>query len=169
MASAPSSELSRRGSVRELQRAFRDAPDPELTALVGTHEAEFAGWLRLGGPLSMSLTGMHRWWGKRFRVAGAGGDTLEGENLLRRRGRLEESIPMRARIGPSRVDGRPAIVISYPPDARWPHRRVRDELRPLDDHTLLGLSFGLPGAPRRGAPFILHRRDEDSPFPPGSS
>jgi hypothetical protein len=87
-------------------------------------------------------------------------DSLEGENLLRRRGRLVESIPMTAQIAPSRVDDRPAIVIEYPPDARWPHRRVNDELRPLGENTLIGLSFGLPLAPRGGAPFLLHRRDE---------
>jgi hypothetical protein len=146
-------------SVRELQRAFRDAPEPELDALIGTHEAEFAGWLRLGGPLAMRVTGMPGWWGKRFRAAG-GGDSLEGENLLRRQGRLVESIPMTAQIAPSRVDGRRAILIRYPPDARWPHNRVNDELRPLDDQTLLGLSFGLPLAPPGGARFILHREDE---------
>ena len=98
--------------------------------------------------------------GKQFRRAAGDGDSLEGENLLRRRGHFVESIPMTAQIAASRVDGRPALVISYPPDARWPHRRVRDELRPLDERTLLGLSFGLPLAPRGGAPFILHRRAE---------
>jgi hypothetical protein len=148
------------GSVRALQRSFRESPVPELSALVGRHEANFAGWLRLGGPLAMSLTGMHGWWGKRFRAPAGDRGTLEGENLLQRRGRLVASIPMTARVAPSRVDGRPAIVISYPPDARWPHRRVEDELRPVDDRTLLGLSFGLPLAPREGAPFILQRRDE---------
>jgi hypothetical protein len=107
----------------------------------------------------MSLTGMHGWWGKQFRPRAGAGDALEGENLVRRRGRLVESIPMTARLAPSRVDGRTAIVIRYPPDARWPHRMVTDELRPLDDHTLLGLSFGLPLAPRAGAPFILQRRE----------
>jgi hypothetical protein len=101
---------------------------------------------------------MAGWWGKQFRAPASGGDSLEGENLLLRRGRLVESIPMRAHIGPSRVDGRPALVVKYPADARWPHRRVTDELRPLDDNTLLGLSFGLPFAPRKGAPFILRRR-----------
>jgi hypothetical protein len=151
---------SPRGSVRSLQRAFRDAPAPELGALVGNHEARFAGWLRVGGPLAMRLTGMPGWWGKRFRTPAGDDDLLEGENLLLRGGRLVESIPMRARIGSSRVDGRPALLISYPPDARWPHRRVNDELRPLDEGTLLGLSFGLPLAPRGGAPFILHRRGE---------
>jgi hypothetical protein len=151
---------SPRGSVHALQQAFRDAPAPELGALVGSHEATFAGWLRLGGPLAMRLTGMPGWWGKRFRAPVGDGDSLEGENLLLRRGRLVESIPMRARIGSSRVDGRPALLISYPPDARWPHRRVNDELHPLDEGTLLGLSFGLPLAPRGGAPFILHRHHE---------
>jgi hypothetical protein len=153
------SEPNSKRSVRVLRRAFRDAPSPELAALVGTHEAEFAGWLRLGGPLAMRLTGMPGWLGKAFR-ARAGADMLEGENLLLRRGRLVESIPMTAKIAPSRVDGRPALVITYPPDARWPHRRVTDELRPLDECTLLGLSFGLPLAPRGGAPFVLHRRPD---------
>lgn len=153
-------ETHPRGSVRALQRTFRAAAEPELGALVGRHQATFSGWLRLGGPLSMSLTGMHGWWGKQFRPApAAGGDTLEGENLVRRHGRLVESIPMSAQLGPSRVDGRTAILVEYPPDAPWPHNRVRDELRPLDDRTLLGLSFGLPLAPRGGAPFVVHRRD----------
>lgn len=157
MSTAPS-----RVSVRALQRAFREAPAPELAALVGRHEAKFAGWLRLGGPLAMGLTGMPGWWGKQFRAPTGGGDSLQGENLLRWRGRLVESIPMTAEIARSRVDGRPALVISYPADARWPHRRVKDELRPLDQHTLLGLSFGLPLAPRGGAPFVLHRQGVDA-------
>jgi hypothetical protein len=156
-----------RGSVRALQREFHDAPAPELAALVGSHEARFAGWLRLGGPLAMRLTGMPGWWGKRFRPPAADGDSLEGENLLRRGGQLVPSIPMRATIAPSRVDGKSALLITYPPDARWPHRRVNDELRPLDEGTLLGLSFGLPLAPRGGAPFILHRREEAAETEPG--
>jgi putative intracellular protease/amidase len=152
------SELDPGRSVPALRRAFRDAAEPTLAALEGRHEAKFAGWLRLGGPLAMSLTGMHGWWGKQFRPAQGGGDSLEGENLLRQRGRLVESIPITAQIARSRVDGRPALVIDYPEDAPWPHHRVQDELRPLDERTLLGLSFGLPLAPPAGAPFVLHRR-----------
>jgi hypothetical protein len=110
----------------------------------------------------MGVTGMRGWWGKQFRASGAGGDTLEGENLLNRQGEIGESIPMTAEIAPSRVDGCATILIRYPPDAHWPHHRVNDELRPLDENTLLGLSFGLPLAPRGGAPFILHRRGEAS-------
>jgi hypothetical protein len=155
-------ELNTKGSVGDLQRAFREAPEPELSALVGSHEAEFVGpaWLRLPGPLTMRLTGMPGWCGKRFRAPADGGDSLEGENLLRRQGRIVGSIPMRAELAPSRVDGRPALVVSYPPDARRPWRDVNDELRPLDERTLLGLTFGIPGAPRGGSPFLLHRMEE---------
>jgi hypothetical protein len=151
-------ELKPTGSVPALRRAFNEAPAPELADLIGRYEATFAGWLRVGGALAMGLTGMAGWWGKQFRAPAHGEDSLEGENLLRRRGQLVESIPMRAHIGPSRIDGRPALVVKYPADARWPHNRVTDELRPLDDETLLGLSFGLPLAPRDGAPFLLRRR-----------
>jgi hypothetical protein len=114
------SELNPKGSVRALQRSFRELAEPELGALVGRHEAKFVGWLRFGGPLAMSLTGMHGWWGKQFRPRTPDLDSLEGENLLRRRGRFVESIPMTGQIAPSRVDDRPALVINYPPDARWP-------------------------------------------------
>jgi hypothetical protein len=156
------SGLSDKRSLRALHRAFREAPTPELARLIGSHEAEFVGpaWLRLPSPLTMRLTGMPGWCGKAFRTPAEGGDSLEGENLLRRRGQLVPSIPMSAELAPSRVDGRPALVVSYPPDARWPWRRVNDELRALDERTLLGLTFGIPGAPRGGSPFLLHRMEE---------
>jgi cholesterol oxidase len=158
----PTSGLNVKASVRELQQAFREAPEPELGALVGLHEAEYAGpaWMRLAGPLAMRLTKMPGWWGKAFRAPMEGADELEGENVLRRGGNLESSIPMRARVAPSRVDGRPALVVSYPPDAPYPWPRVGDELRPVDDRTLLGLTWGIPGGPRDGTPFVLHRRED---------
>src|SRR2546422_664522 len=98
-------------SGHALQRMFREAPAPELASLVGTHEAEFAGWLRLAGPLAMRLTGMPGWWGKRFRAPAGGGGPLEGENLLRRQGQLVESIPMAAQLAPPGPDGGPALLI----------------------------------------------------------
>jgi hypothetical protein len=87
-------DLVQHRSVLALQRAFREAPAPELVALVGRHEAKSAGWLRLVGPLSMSLTGMHGWWGKQVRCRADEEDSLEGENLLLRQGRILTSIPI---------------------------------------------------------------------------
>jgi hypothetical protein len=74
-------ERSARASVRTLQRRFREASEPELQALVGRHKATFAGWLRLGGPLAMRVTGMPGWWGKQFRVSGGGGEPLGGRTF----------------------------------------------------------------------------------------
>jgi cholesterol oxidase len=153
-ASAP---LAASASVRALREAFLAAPDPELELLLGFREAEFAGplWLRASGPIALATTGMPGWAGKRFHATDDPA-LLEGENMLRRGDRLIPSIPMRAAIEPATLDGRPAIVVRYPADARWPWRGVRDELRALADGRLIGMTYGLPGAPPKGGPFLLH-------------
>lgn len=144
-------------SIRQLREAFLAAPTPTLDLLIGFRESEFAGplWLRASGPLALASTGMPGWAGKRFRAT-SDPALLEGENVLRRGGQLVASIPMRAAIEPATLDGRPALVVRYPADARWPWRGVRDELRPLPDGRLLGMTYGLPGAPPKGGPFLLH-------------
>jgi cholesterol oxidase len=68
-----------------------------------------------------------------------------------------DAIPIRARIEPSLMDGRPAIAVVYPADAPFPWPRVRDELRALGAGTLLGMTFHMPLAPPAGTPFLLHR------------
>lgn len=156
MTTGPGTDLR---SLSELREAFRAAPDPVLDDLVGAHDSQYVGpgWLRSAGPLSMRVLGMPGWCGKRF-APDAGDGILRGVNLVRGRGgALGDSIPMTARLEPSRMDGRPALVISYPPDARFPWPRVRDELRPFGSGTLLGMTFGIPLAPPGGAPFLLHR------------
>lgn len=144
-------------SIRALREAFLAAPIPTLDLLVGFRESEFAGpwWLRASGPLALSLTGMPGWAGKRFEPTDDP-ELLAGENVLRRGGELVASIPMHARIEPATLDGRPALVVRYPADARWPWRGVRDELRALPDGRLIGMTYGLPGAPPKGGPFLLH-------------
>lgn len=145
-------------SIRALREAFLTAPSPTLDLLVGFRESQFAGplWLRASGPVALALTGMPGWAGKRFRATDDPA-LLEGENILRRRdGTLVPSIPMRAAIEPATLDGRAALVVRYPREARWPWRGVRDELRPLPDGRLIGMTYGLPGAPPKGGPFLLH-------------
>lgn len=149
--------LAASASTRQLREAFLAAPVPTLDLLIGFRESEFAGplWLRASGPLALALTGMPGWAGKRFRAT-SDPALLEGENVLRRGGQLVPSIPMRAAIEPATLDGRPALVVRYPADARWPWRGVRDELRALPDGRLIGMTYGLPGAPPKGGPFLLH-------------
>lgn len=150
------------GSLKALTQAFSRAADPRLSDLLGTHKGAFAGpwWLRCPAPLLMRVTGMPDWVGKTLRPTD--NDTvITGENLIRAGETLTISIPITARLGVARLDRRPAIIVSYPRNAPWPWHHVTDELRPLDEHTLLGLTYGIPATPRAGAPFLLYRQ------PPG--
>lgn len=144
-------------SLRHLRAAFLEAPTPTLELLIGTRRAAFAGpfWLRSVGPLTMATTGMRGWYGKHFWLDPEHPLTLQGCNLVRRGDGLVDSVPMRASLEPATLDGRSALVVRYPADAPFPWRRVRDELRLLPDGRLLGLTYGIPGAPPGGAPFFL--------------
>jgi hypothetical protein len=170
-------------SLHEARAAFAAAPPVSLGQLVGVHRAQFVGpawWLR-SGPLLTGLGGMRRWWGKHFWPAGEqegepGGEqtgtpagSLDGQNLLDRGGRLVPSYPMSARVQPSRFDGRPALVVRYPPPAPLLWQQVTDELRPLDGHpgVLVGLTVTSVPVLTAGMPFLLHRVDVTPAPPPG--
>ncbi|WP_051756471.1 hypothetical protein [Nocardia sp. NRRL WC-3656] len=148
--------LARRSS-EELRALFRTAACPDLAEVTGRLEAELAGpaLVRALAPIAFRLTGLADWWGKDLRPAPAG-DGLTGYNLAGPRGE-SATLPLRATIGPSRLDGAPAVVVSYASDAPFPWRRVVDDLRILADGTVLGLTFGLPLTPRGGSPFLLRR------------
>lgn len=162
------------GSMSALREAFRNAAEPTLADLVGTHEGEFIGpaWLRAAGPVMTRLGRMQGWCGKRFapiedsldeggpdggRPDGGRQAHLVGVNLVRSGGQVSDSVPITAAIGPSRLDRRPALIVGYPVDAPFPWPRVTDELRPLGDGVLLGMTFGIPASPPNGAPFLLRR------------
>jgi len=147
------------GSLGDLRAAFRAAPEPSLADVVGRFEAEFIGpgWMRASGPLLMRVGRMPHWYGKRFEAADATDESLVGVNLVRRDGGVIDSVPMTAAMAPSQMDGRPAVVVSYPGDAPFPWPRVTDELRPFGEGVLLGMTFGIPLAPPGGSPFLLRR------------
>ncbi|HYN55831.1 MAG TPA: hypothetical protein VES03_01415 [Motilibacterales bacterium] len=145
--------------MRDLREAYGSAPEPTLDDLVGTHEGQIIGpaLLRAVIPRALSIGGMPGWCGKRFEMdPGAPEGPAVGVNLLRSKGEVRDSIPMTARVGPSRLDGRPALVISYPPDGPFVWARVIDELRPFGEATLLGLTFEIPRVPL-WVPFLLRR------------
>jgi len=147
-------------SLRVCAAAFRAAADPVLADLVGRHRAEMVGpfWMRRSAPLLLAATGMPGWMGKQFAApSSADARELVGHNLVDDHGIAEPSLPMTARLGTSRLDDRSAIVLTYAPDAPFPWRNVVDEVRPVGDGRLLGLSYNIvPGVPV-GAPFLLHR------------
>ncbi len=147
-------------TVLGLARAWAELPAPDLASLrvevAGDLRASFGRPLTRLAPAGLGLIGLPRWQGKRFR-AGTG-EGLAGVNLVRRRdGALAEVLPMRAAIGPSLADGRPAVVVAYAADAPRPWCWVRDELRQRPDGTLLGMTWVDVPLLRRlpGTPFLL--------------
>jgi hypothetical protein len=148
------------GSLSALRAAFGTAPEPTLDDLVGEHAAEFVGpaWLRSVAPTGLRILGMPGWCGKRF-DPDSGDGVLHGANRSRsgRSAAVVDSIPITARIAPSRLDGRSALVVAYPADARFPWPRVVDELRPFGSGALLGMTIWVQRLPLGVTPFLLRR------------
>ena len=139
-------------TVLTLLRQWSDLPAPSLDDLVGTWRAEFVTPLHHIAPVGLGLVGLPRWYGKRFELDG---DALAGVNLLiAKDGGFEERLPMRAALGVSAKDGQPAGVITYAADAPRPWRWIRDEVRVLQNRSLVGMS-ATSAAPSLGLPFLL--------------
>ncbi len=134
-----------------LARLWSVLPATTPGELEGDHRARFLGprWLRAVAPRGIGLVGLPGWWGKRFDADGV------GTNLVDDGARTH--LAMRARVEPSVLDGRPVMLVSYPPDAPLPWRRVRDEFRTLPDGRLLGMSCVPTGPLTQGLPFLLER------------
>lgn len=146
-----------RHSVSSLRRQWPTLTAPRLEDLaVGDLEAAFVAPLRTVGPPALGMVGLPHWFGKRFRGTGT---RLTGVNLVFGPHGVSETLPMWVELGSSKADGQPAAVVHYPADARRPWRWVRDELRVLDDHHLVGMTWVDVAGLRRlqGVPFLLLR------------
>lgn len=121
--------------------------------LQGRFEAELTGpaFAQKLSRFGLSLRGFAGWHGKAFDGQG------RGVNLMQREGKLIEAVPMTTSIETSPIDGRESFFIRYPADTLWPWPHVIDELRVVDDKTLLGMTH-LTSGPVIALPFLLHRK-----------
>ena len=137
---------------------FHELTPPTVEAMHGRFQAEFVGpgWLRRIAPPGLAPLGLGGWWGKTFDGRG------QGINLVRRRGQLVEVIPIKLAEAPSLLDGRIGLNITYPPGSRFPWPIIIDEVRWLDDATLLGLTL-VPkaGLHRLALPFLLRKTERE--------
>jgi len=141
-------------SLGAFRTAFTLLASPSFESLAGDYRAEFVGpaWLRRFAPPGLVITPLAGWLGKAFDSQG------HGVNLVRRRGVVQRVLPMTAQWLPSRVDGRPGITLNYAPGSPFPFAYIVDELRMIDEDTLLGLSFAaVPWLARLPIPFLLRR------------
>jgi hypothetical protein len=59
---------------------------------------------------------------------------------------------------PSLIDGRDGLALHYPPNTRFPWNHVVDELRRIDDTSLLGMTVpDINGLRDIALPFVLQK------------
>lgn len=158
-AAAPQApEALRTASLAELRRVFATLPPPDAALRHGFFRARFIGpaWIRLSARPSLELTGLPGWQGKKFLTPET------ATNVLMQRKGPVDALAMAVTPGISAVDGKPGLALTYPPQdgrpAPFPWRLVRDEMRVLDDHTLLCMTIvDLPLLRHVAFPFLLTR------------
>jgi hypothetical protein len=141
-------------SLTEINRLFQSLSPAPAASRAGFYRARFVSpwWLRLSAGPSVALSGLPGWQGKRFIDAGS------ATNVLRNQQGLKEKLLMHCVEGPSLIDGKNAVALHYPSTGPLPWRWVRDELRQLDEHTLLGMTvIDLPLLRDLAFPFLLQR------------
>jgi hypothetical protein len=132
---------------------FLSLAAPAADELAGTFRQGVIGpgWYQRFALHMLGYAGLGDWRGKRFDAAG------NGVNLVGPTS--SPTLPMRIRLAPSGLDGKPAAVVSYGGDARFPWPHVVDELRVLDAQTWLGVSYAtVPLVRHLTAAFLLIRQ-----------
>ncbi|HEY3311309.1 MAG TPA: hypothetical protein VGK00_06675 [Anaerolineales bacterium] len=132
--------------------ALLEVPDPAY--LPGTYRAEFVGpgWLRASSGPALRLSGLGGWWGKRFNPDGS------AINIVHREGEFSEIFPMKVVRATSFIDHAEGLSLHYLAGNPFPWMFVVDEVRQLDEETLLGMSMAnLSGLRGLAFPFILEK------------
>lgn len=143
-----------KASLSHIRQVFNELEPAPVQVREGFFRACFIGpwWLRASAGPSVALSGLPGWQGKRFLDA----DTAT--NVLRTASGSVEKLRMQCREGASLVDGRQGVALHYGKDAVLPWRWVVDELRVLNEDTLLGMTvINLPVLRHLAFPFLLQR------------
>lgn len=141
-------------SLSEIKAEFKTLAPIPITMRQGFYRASFIGpwWLRLIAPPSIALSGLTHWQGKKFI------DDATATNILKHNSGLIEKLSMSCVEQTSLVDGRHGVVLLYGMQAPLPWRWVVDELRVLDENTLLCMTtINLPLIRHFSFPFVLSR------------
>lgn len=143
-----------KASLSGIRQVFQGLEPVPVPMREGFFQARFIGpwWLRASAGLSIALSGLPGWQGKRFLDTDTATNVLSGAN-----GRVEK-LRMHCLVGTSLIDGRLGVALHYGRDAVLPWRWIVDELRVLDDGTLLGMTvINLPVLRHLAFPFLLRR------------
>ncbi len=144
-------------SIGWFRDLFSTLDSPSIVEMNGRFRSAFVGpgWLRTIAPPGLAPLGLGGWWGKTFDGQG------NGMNIVKRQGELREIIPIVLKEEISKINGRSGLNITYPPGTRFPWPWIVDEIRWLNDETILGMTLVTKASMHRLAlPFLLHRTSD---------
>lgn len=131
-----------RMTTREATALYKTGTVPSMTVLDGAPAGRMLSIAGLDrGAVAARLakfagSGAFPWAGKSFRSSGD--DTGAGINRIRLFG-SRDWFPFDTLVGPSAVDGQPAIILDYDvPQNPWFIRKIHDELREVAPDLFLG-------------------------------
>jgi hypothetical protein len=142
-------------SLEALRGLFSSLEIPAIDSIAGTYRGSFTGprWTRVAVRPALWLTGLGRWWGKELSGQGT------AINLIRKEDDLTTRFPMKITRGKSFIDGRDGLLMYYLPNHPILWLLVEDEIRRLDQNTLLGMTHArIPIVGRLVLPFILKKQ-----------
>jgi hypothetical protein len=142
-------------SLGALHGLFSSLEIPAIDSIAGTYRGSFTGprWTRVAVRPALWVTGLGRWCGKELSSQGT------AINLVRRGENLSTRFPMKILQGKSFIDGRDGLLMYYLPNHPILWLLVEDEIRRLDQDTLLGMTHArIPVLDRLVLPFVLKKQ-----------
>jgi hypothetical protein len=141
--------------LRRFRDLFASLIVPEADSIRGKYQAAFVGpaWLRTSAAPALALSGLGGWWGKEFHEDGT------AINIVLRAGKFSTRFPMKFVSAMSFIDGRDGLALHYQPGNPFPWMYVVDEIRRMDESTLLGMTIAnVRGLRGMAFPFILQKQ-----------
>lgn len=141
-------------SIKDFRILFHTLPVPEASSIRGTYRASFVGpaWLRASATPALAITGLGGWWGKEFHGDGT------AINIVLRAGKFSTRFPMEFVKDRSFIDHKDGLALHYQRGSPFPWMYVVDEIRRVDENTLLGMTIpNVNGLRNLAFPFILQK------------
>jgi len=139
-------------SLKQFRNLFISLPVPEVVSIHGVYRAAFVGpgWLRASSGPALVASGLGGWWGKEFSADGT------AFNIVLRAGKFSTRFPMKLVQTRSFIDEKEGLALHYQPGNPFPWMYIIDELRRIDERTLLGMTLAnVNGLRKLAFPFTL--------------
>ncbi|MEI7846081.1 MAG: hypothetical protein WCK35_09785 [Chloroflexota bacterium] len=151
--------------LKQFRNLFASLSIPDPAFLTGVYRAAFVGpaWLRSSAGPALALSGLGGWWGKEFTADKTAINIVVRSGALSHNqelGLFHKLFPMELVTARSFIDGENGLSLHYLPGNPFPWMYVVDELRSLDQDSLLGMTIAnLPGLRGLAFPFILRKNE----------